>query len=93
MSNESKMYISDLPSSKVEILQNTPGAGDQIIYIAYCKPTIIGVALDQCVIKKVSILATGTITSEFSINGNGETLTFDKKWADRATLTYKTLSY
>ena len=93
-----KMYIKHLPPSKVEILDDTPNAGDQTIYKAFKNPSHADAGLNECVIEKTVITNNvGSIliekfyaTNEYAKN---DALTFSKTWNNRASLDYALLTY
>jgi hypothetical protein len=90
-----KLNISDLHPSIVERLVDTPAAGDRTIYVGYKNPTRQGSTLQDCVIEKILyIAATGTFTMQYAVtSGTNDQLDFNKVWANRASLSYKYLSF
>ena len=97
----SQLTIKDLMNNPtvIEVIDDSPAAGDQTIYTAYAEPRASGQSLANCVIKKmvvdVNTSPNQIITTQFAVSAadKEDQLTFNKAWDDRLTLTYKNLSY
>lgn len=93
-----KMFLKNLTPSRIEILEDTPNAGDQTIYRAFKNPSHADAGLNECVIKKTIIKnAVGSISIEHYFAtveyAKNDALTFSKSWEERAALEYSLLTY
>lgn len=95
----SNLHLNELPPVEIESLDSTPGAGQTTVYIGYVIPSTFNPTLSLCVIERKIITETGSdvaVSSRWaveSVNKHNEALTFNKKWADRATLDYVVLNF